>query len=132
MGCYNSFSILNYIYDYIFLEGIDMITLDYFLQDEKIVENKNISKSKIFESKTKREYTEKDLPYEIRKDIKAWIKKIELMELTADQKKLLELIKEGAKIKIEKGKKKEIIEILKPYPPYLIIQLNNSIRRNKK
>jgi len=109
-----------------------MITLDYFLGDKENIENKNISKSKIFESKTRKEYTEKDLPFEIRKDIKAWIKKIELMELTEDQKKLLELIKIGAKIKIEKGKNKDVIEILKPYSPYLIIQLNNSIRRDRK
>jgi hypothetical protein len=102
-----------------------MITLEDFL-------NENKKEFREFRNKTKREYTEKDLPFEIRRDIKAWIKKIELIELNEDQKKLLELIKEGAKIKIEKGKKKEVIEILRPYSPYLIIQLNNSIRRNRK
>jgi len=104
-----------------------MITLEDFLKND--LENKKEFRGF---SKTKREYTEKDLPFEIRRDIKAWIKKIELIELNEDQKKLLELIKEGAKIKIEKGKKKDVIEILRPYSPYLIIQLNNSIRRNRK
>jgi len=102
-----------------------MITLEDFL-------NENKKEFREFRNKTKREYTEKDLPFEIRRDIKAWIKKIELIELNEDQKKLLELIKEGAKIKIEKGKKKEVIEILRPYSPYLIIQLNNSIRKDRK
>ena len=108
-----------------------MITLDYFLQDEKIIGNKNNSKSKIFESKTKREYTEKDLPYEIRKDIKKWVDRIEKMNLTNDQRKLVDLIKNGANIKLQKGKKKENIQIVKPYSPYLILMLYKSLRVRK-
>jgi len=106
------------------MEDNIMITLEDFL-------NENKKEFMEFRNKTKREYTEKDLPFEIRRDIKAWIKKIELMELTEDQKKLLELIKEGAKIKIEKGKKKDVIEILKPYSPYLILQLYKSLKVRK-
>ena len=110
-----------------YMEDDIMITLEDFLKND--FENKKEFRE--FRNKTKREYTEKDLPFEIRRDIKAWIKKIELMELTEDQKKLLELIKEGAKIKIEKGKKKDVIEILKPYSPYLILQLYKSLKVRK-
>ena len=96
-----------------------MITLDDF------------SKSKIFESKTRKEYTEKDLPYEIRKDIKKWVDRIEKMDLTNDQRKLVDLIKNGANIKLQKSKKRENIQVIEPYSPYLILQLYKSLRVRK-
>ena len=109
-----------------------MITLDDFLvEKEKIVKNINISKSKIFESKTRKEYTEKDLPPEIRKNIKGWIEKIEKMNITEDQRKLLDLIKQGANFKIEKSKKKEKIQVIEPYSPYLILMLYKSLKVRK-
>ena len=78
-----------------------------------------------------REYTEEDLPYEIRKNIKRWLEKIEKMGLTEDQRKLLDLIKQGAILKIQKGKKRENIQVIEPYSPYLILQLYKSLRSRK-
>jgi len=101
-----------------------MITLEDFL-------NENNIESKKFESKTKREYTEKDLPLEIRKNIKRWLEKVKKMDLTKDQEKLIELIEEGANLKIQKGKKKDVIEIVPRYSPYLILQLYKSLRLRK-
>jgi hypothetical protein len=101
-----------------------MITLEDFL-------NENNIELKKFESKTKREYTEKDLPLEIRKNIKRWLEKVKKMDLTKDQEKLIELIEEGANLKIQKGKKKDVIEIVPRYSPYLILQLYKSLQVRK-
>jgi len=101
-----------------------MITLEDFL-------NENNIEFKKFKSKTRKEYTEKDLPYEIRKDIKKWVEKVKKTDLTKDQEKLIELIEEGANLKIQKGKKKDVIEIVPRYSPYLILQLYKSIRVRK-
>jgi len=131
MDCNYGFGVFSNIYYRILYEGVDMITLDYFLQNEKIVDDKNIYKGKIFQSKTRKEYTEKDLPTEIRKNINGWIEKIEKMDLTNDQRKLVDLIKNGANIKLQKGKKKENIQIVKPYSPYLILMLYKSLRVRK-
>ena len=131
MDCNYGFGVFSNIYYRILYEGVDMITLDYFLQNEKIVDDKNIYKGKIFQSKTRKEYTEKDLPPEIRKDIKGWIDRIEKMDLTNDQKKLVDLIKSGANIKLLKGKKKENIPVIEPYSPYLILQLHKSLKVRK-
>ena len=104
------------------------ITLEDFLKED-IKENKKEYKE--FRNKTKKEYTEKDLPYEIRKNIKGWIEKVKKMDLTKDQQKLIELIEEGANLKIQKGKKKDVIEIVPKYSPYLILQLYKSIKVRK-
>ncbi|MFP3257635.1 MAG: hypothetical protein RXO36_07535 [Candidatus Nanopusillus acidilobi] len=93
--------------------------------------NENNIEFKKFKSKTRKEYTEKDLPYEIRKDIKKWVEKVKKTDLTKDQEKLIELIEEGANLKIQKGKKKDVIEIVPRYSPYLILQLYKSIRVRK-
>ena len=100
-----------------------MKTLEEFFEEEKQKEYILI--------RTKREYTEKDLPYEIRKNIKRWLEKVKKMDLTKDQEKLIELIEEGANLKIQKGKKKDVIEIVPRYSPYLILQLYKSIRVRK-
>ena len=105
-----------------------MITLEDFLKED-IKENKKEYKE--FRNKTKKEYTEKDLPYEIRKNIKAWLEKVKKMDLTKDQQKLIELIEEGANLKIQKGKKKDVIEIVPKYSPYLILQLYKSMKVRK-
>jgi len=107
-----------------YMEDNIMITLEDFL-------NENNIELKKFESKTKREYTEKDLPLEIRKNIKRWLEKVKKMDLTKDQEKLIELIEEGANLKIQKGKKKDVIEIVPRYSPYLILQLYKSLRVRK-
>ena len=104
-----------------YMEDDIMITLEDFL-------NENNIEFKKFKSKTRKEYTEKDLPYEIRKDIKKWVEKVKKTDLTKDQEKLIELIEEGANLKIQKGKKKENIQVIEPYSPYLILQLYKSIR----
>ena len=101
-----------------------MITLEDFL-------NENNIEFKKFKSKTRKEYTEKDLPYEIRKDIKKWVDRIEKMNLTNDQRKLVDLIKNGANIKLQKGKKRENIQVIEPYSPYLILQLYRSLKGRK-
>jgi len=100
-----------------------MKTLEEFFGEEKQKEYIVI--------RTKREYTEKDLPYEIRKNIKRWLEKVKKMDLTKDQEKLIELIEEGANLKIQKGKKRENIQIVEPYSPYLILQLYKSLRVRK-
>ena len=100
-----------------------MKTLEEFFGEEKQKEYIII--------RTKREYTEEDLPYEIRKNIKRWLEKVKKMDLTKDQEKLIELIEEGANLKIQKGKKKDVIEIVPRYSPYLILQLYKSIRVRK-
>ncbi|MGC8584854.1 MAG: hypothetical protein ACP5L4_01865 [Thermoplasmata archaeon] len=71
----------------------------------------------------------KDLPLKIRKDVKKYVEKIKRLELSEDQKKLIELIENGAKLKIQKGKKREEKVIIEPYSPYLLLILNKSIRR---
>jgi len=100
-----------------------MKTLEEFFGEEKQKEYIVI--------RTKREYTEEDLPYEIRKNIKRWLEKVKKKDLTKDQEKLIELIEEGANLKIQKGKKKEVIEIVPRYSPYLILQLYKSLRSRK-
>jgi len=100
-----------------------MKTLEEFFGEEKQKEYILI--------RTKREYTEEDLPYEIRKNIRRWLEKVKKMDLTKDQEKLIELIEEGANLKIQKGKKKDVIEIVPRYSPYLILQLYKSIRVRK-
>ena len=99
-----------------------MKTLEEFFVEEK---------QKEYIVRTKREYTEEDLPYEIRKNIRRWLEKVKKMDLTKDQEKLIELIEEGANLKIQKGKKKDVIEIVPKYSPYLILQLYKSIRARK-
>ncbi|MGC8585860.1 MAG: hypothetical protein ACP5L4_07110 [Thermoplasmata archaeon] len=109
-----------------------MITLDDFLGKSQISrENRKIEKGnkKKFVSQTRKEYRMEDLALEIRKDPKKFVEKIKNKNLTEDQKKLIELIEEGAKLKIQKGKKKDTMEILEPYSPYLLLQLQNSMRR---
>ncbi|MFP3318872.1 MAG: hypothetical protein RXP98_06830 [Thermoplasmata archaeon] len=101
-----------------------MITLEDFL-------NENNIEFKKFKSKTRKKYTEKDLPYEIRKDIKKWVDRIEKMNLTNDQRKLVDLIKNGANIKLQKGKKRENIQVIEPYSPYLILMLYKSLKVRK-
>ena len=81
--------------------------------------------------RTKREYTEEDLPYEIKKNIKRWVEKVKKMDLTKDQEKLIELIEEGANLKIQNGKKKDVIEIVPKYSPYLILNLYKSLKVRK-
>jgi len=104
-----------------------MITLEDFLN-----ENANEKKEyKEFKNKTKKEYTEKDLPYEIRKNIKVWVEKVKKMDLTKDQEKLIELIEEGANLKIQKGKQKAVIEVIPKYSPYLILNLYKSLKVRK-
>jgi len=105
-----------------------MITLDDFLNGNT---KENKKEYKEFRNKTKKEYTEKDLPHEIRKNIKVWVEKVKKMDLTKDQEKLIELIEEGANLKIQKGKKKDVIEIVPKYSPYLILQLYKSIKVRK-
>jgi len=99
-----------------------MKTLEEFFGEEK---------QKEYIVRTKREYTEEDLPYEIRKNIKRWLEKVKKMDLTKDQEKLIELIEEGANLKIQKGKKKDVIEIVPRYSPYLILQLYKSLQVRK-
>jgi uncharacterized membrane-anchored protein YjiN (DUF445 family) len=99
-----------------------MKTLEEFFVEEK---------QKEYIVRTKREYTEEDLPYEIRKNIKRWLEKVKKMDLTKDQEKLIELIEEGANLKIQKGKKKDVIEIVPRYSPYLILQLYKSLQVRK-
>ena len=106
-----------------YMEVFLMKTLEEFFREEKQKEYIII--------RTKREYTEEDLPYEIRKNIKRWLEKVKKMDLTKDQEKLIELIEEGANLKIQKGKKKENIQVIEPYSPYLILQLYKSIRVRK-
>jgi len=106
-----------------YMEVFLMKTLEEFFGEEKQKEYIVI--------RTKREYTEKDLPYEIRKNIKRWLEKVKKMDLTKDQEKLIELIEEGANLKIQKGKKRENIQIVEPYSPYLILQLYKSLRVRK-
>jgi hypothetical protein len=105
------------------MEDNIMKTLEEFFGEEKQKEYIVI--------RTKREYTEEDLPYEIRKNIRRWLEKVKKMDLTKDQEKLIELIEEGANLKIQKGKKKDVIEIVPRYSPYLILQLYKSIRVRK-
>ena len=105
-----------------------MITLEDFFNENA---NKNKKEYKEFRNKTKKEYTEKDLPHEIRKNIKVWIEKVKKMDLTKDQQKLIELIEEGANLKIQESKKKDVIEIVPKYSPYLILQLYKSIKVRK-
>jgi len=100
-----------------------MKTLEEFFGEEKQKEYIVI--------RTKREYTEEDLPYEIRKNIKRWLEKVKKKDLTKDQEKLIELIEEGANLKIQKGEKKEVIEIVPRYSPYLILQLYKSLQGRK-
>jgi len=99
-----------------------MKTLEEFFVEEK---------QKEYIVRTKREYTEEDLPYEIRKNIKRWLEKVKKMDLTKDQEKLIELIEEGANLKIQKGKKKENIQVIEPYSPYLVLQLYKSLKVRK-
>ncbi|MFP3257284.1 MAG: hypothetical protein RXO36_05755 [Candidatus Nanopusillus acidilobi] len=99
-----------------------MKTLEEFFVEEK---------QKEYIVRTKREYTEEDLPYEIRKNIKRWLEKVKKMDLTKDQEKLIELIEEGANLKIQRGKKKDVIEIVPRYSPYLILQLYKSLQVRK-
>ena len=106
-----------------YMEVFLMKTLEEFFGEEKQKEYILI--------RTKREYTEKDLPYEIRKNIKRWLEKVKKMDLTKDQEKLIELIEEGANLKIQKGKKKDVIEIVPRYSPYLILQLYKSLQVRK-
>jgi len=105
------------------MEVLLMKTLEEFFGEEKQKEYILI--------RTKREYTEEDLPYEIRKNIKRWLEKVKKMDLTKDQKKLIELIEEGANLKIHKGKKKDVIEIVPRYSPYLILQLYKTLQVRK-
>jgi len=121
---YSSLCYFNCIFNHNnFMEGIFMKTLEEFFGEEKQKEYIVI--------RTKREYTEKDLPYEIRKNIKRWLEKVKKKDLTKDQEKLIELIEEGANLKIQKGKKKDVIEIVPRYSPYLILQLYKSLRSRK-
>jgi len=105
-----------------YMEVFLMKTLEEFFVEEK---------QKEYIVRTKREYTEEDLPYEIRKNIKRWLEKVKKMDLTKDQEKLIELIEEGANLKIQKGKKKDVIEIVPRYSPYLILQLYKSLQVRK-
>jgi len=99
-----------------------MKTLEEFFGEEK---------QKEYIVRTKKEYTEEDLPYEIGKNIKRWLEKVKKMDLTKDQEKLIELIEEGANLKIQKDKKKENIQVIEPYSPYLILQLYRSLKGRK-
>jgi len=105
-----------------YMEVFLMKTLEEFFGEEK---------QKEYIVRTKREYTEEDLPYEIRKNIKRWLEKVKKMDLTKDQEKLIELIEEGANLKIQRGKKKDVIEIVPRYSPYLILQLYKSLQVRK-
>ena len=100
-----------------------MKTLEEFFGEEKQKEYIVI--------RTKREYTEEDLPYEIRKNIKRWLEKVKKKDLTKDQEKLIELIEEGANLRIQKGKKKDVFEIVPKYSPYLILMLYKSLQVRK-
>ncbi|MFP3257299.1 MAG: hypothetical protein RXO36_05830 [Candidatus Nanopusillus acidilobi] len=100
-----------------------MITLDDFIETGKIQKHK--------EGKTRKEYSINDLPYEIRKNVSGWLKEVEKKNLNVYQKDMLDLIKNGASIKIQKGKKKENIQIVEPYSPYLILQLYKSLKVRK-
>ena len=96
-----------------------MVTLDDFLNEKKYI------------NKTRKEYTMNDLPYEIRRDPKKFVEEAKKKNLNENQRKLIELIEEGAKLKVKKGKKKETKVILEPYSPYLLLQLQKSLKRGK-
>jgi hypothetical protein len=108
-----------------------MITLDDFLGRNRISKENSRPelRHKKLESRTRKEYKMEDLPLEIRKDPKKFIEKVKKLNLTVDQKKVVELIEQGAKLKIQKGKKREQVEILEQYSPYLLLQLLKSLRR---
>jgi methyl coenzyme M reductase beta subunit len=105
----------------------NMKTLDEFFSETN--EKEMIKKEKTYISRTRKEYTLEDLPLEIRKNPKKYVERIKALELSEDQKKLVELIENGAKLKIQKGKKREEKVIIEPYSPYLLLVLKKSIRR---
>jgi hypothetical protein len=108
----------------------NMLTLDRYVEMDN--EKNNEKEKKIFQGMTRREYTIDDLPPKIRKNPKKYVEEIKKLNLSEEQRKLIELIEEGAKIKIQKGKKREVKTILDPYSPYLLLVLEKSLRRRNE
>jgi hypothetical protein len=106
-----------------------MLTLDRYIENN---EKNNEKEKKIFQGITRREYTMDDLPEKIRKNPKKYIEEIKKLNLSEEQRKLVELIEEGAKIKIQKGKKREVKTVLEPYSPYLLMVLDKNMRRRNE
>ncbi|MGC9124014.1 MAG: hypothetical protein ACP5IB_08125 [Thermoplasmata archaeon] len=107
-----------------------MITLDDFLGRNRISKENSRPelRHKKLESRTRKEYKMEDLPSEIRKDPKKFIEKVKKLDLTVDQKILVEMIEKGTAVhKI--GTKKQKVQGLEPYSSYLLLILYKSLKK---
>lgn len=107
-----------------------MITLDDFETNTK--HRKAKKAYKIF-NVTRREWSIEDLPYTVRKDPKAFVKKCSSLNFSEDINKLIDLIEHGsADLKKNIGSKKVVVaKGIEPYDPYLLWNLYNIYKRYK-
>jgi hypothetical protein len=107
-----------------------MITLDDFMPVNAKRNKGDPERHNKIQGITRREITLDDLPHEIRRDPRKFIEKVKKLDLTVDQKILVEMIEKGTTIhKI--GIKKQKISGLEPYSSYLLLKLYQGIKKQK-